>query len=166
MNPLFKNTTKYTEKSYQQFVNFHGTKFNFSYNFSTIVMIILMIYCIIYSISQKTFLLTLLFIAMIVLYVFIRIYIPAKKYVQTKTKYENKSSYFTFNFYKFYFEIDKTRVYYFKMHKVFETKDYFYLYLDEDTAFLVSKSGFKIGTPKDFSEFIKKKCMFKYSKEK
>ena len=50
--------------------------------------------------------------------------------------------------------------------KVFETKDYFYLYLDEDTAFLVSKSGFKIGTPKDFSEFIKKKCIFKYSKEK
>ena len=67
----------------------------------------------------------------------------------------------TFNFYKFYFEIDKTRVYYFKLHKVFETKDYFYLYLDEDTAFLVSKSGFKLGTPKDFSEFIKKKCIFK-----
>ena len=67
---------------------------------------------------------------------------------------------------KFYFEIDKTRVYYFKLHKVFETKDYFYLYLDEDTAFLVSKSGFKLGTPKDFSEFIKKKCIFKYSKEK
>ena len=97
MNPLFKNTTKYTEKSYQQFVNFHGTKFNFSYNFSTIVMIILMIYCIIYSISQKTFLLTLLFIAMIVLYVFIRIYIPAKKYVQTKTKYENMAEQRLFN---------------------------------------------------------------------
>ena len=114
MNPLFKNTTKYTEKSYQQFVNFHGTKFNFSYNISTKIMHILMIYCFINSIYKKTFLLTLLFIAMIVLYVFIRIYIPAKKYVQTKTKYENKSSYFTFNFYKFYFEIDKTRVYYFK----------------------------------------------------
>lgn len=84
MNPLFKNTTKYTEKSYQQFVNFHGTKFNFSYNFSTIIMLILMIYCIIYSISQKTFLLTLLFIAMIVLYVFIRIYIPAKNMFKQK----------------------------------------------------------------------------------
>ena len=103
---------------------------------------------------------------MFIFYIFMRIYMPMKRYVQTKTKYENKSSYFTFNFYKFYFEIDKTRVYYFKLHKVFETKDYFYLYLDEDTAFLVSKSGFKIGTPKDFSEFIKKKCMFKYSKEK
>ena len=63
-------------------------------------------------------------------------------------------------------EIENTKIYYFKLYKVFETQDYFYLYLDEDTAFLVSKSGFKIGTPKDFSEFIKKKCIFKYSKEK
>lgn len=166
MNPLFKNTTKYTEKSYQQFVNFHGNKFNLSYNSYTIIMIILIIYCIFYSISQKTFLLSLLFIAMLIGYIIIRIYIPIKNYTKTKDKYENKSSYFTFNFYKFFFEIDKTRIYYFKLHKVFETKDYFYLYIDDDTAFLVSKSGFKIGTPTDFSEFIKKKCMFKYSKEK
>lgn len=166
MNPLFKNTTKYTEKSYQQFVNFHSNKFNLSYNSYTIIMIILIIYCIFYSIVQKTFLLSLLFIAMLIGYIIIRIYIPIRNYTKTKDKYENKSSYFTFNFYKFFFEIDKTRVYYFKLHKVFETQDYFYLYLDEDTAFLVSKSGFKIGTPKDFSEFIKKKCMFKYSKEK
>ena len=166
MNPLFKNTTKYTEKSYQQFVNFHGNKFNLSYNTYTIIMLLLIIYCIIYSISQKTFLLTLLFVVMLAGYIILRIYIPIKNYTKTKDKYENKSSYFTFNFYKFFFEIDKTRIYYFKLYKVFETKDYFYLYIDEDTAFLVSKSGFKIGTPKDFSEFIKKKCMFKYSKEK
>lgn len=166
MNPLFKNTTKYTEKSYQQFVNFHGNKFNLSYNTYTIIMLLLIIYCIIYSISQKTFLLTSLFVVMLAGYIILRIYIPIKNYTKTKDKYENKSSYFTFNFYKFFFEIDKTRIYYFKLYKVFETKDYFYLYIDEDTAFLVSKSGFKIGTPKDFSEFIKKKCMFKYSKEK
>ena len=30
----------------------------------------------------------------------------------------------------------------------------------------LSKSGFKIGNATDFSEFIKKKCMFKYNKEK
>lgn len=166
MNPLFKNTTKYTEKSYQQFVNFHSNKFNLSYNSYTIIMIILIIYCIFYSIVQKTFLLSLLFIAMLIGYIIIRIYIPIRNYTKTKDKYENKSSYFTFNFYKLFFEIDKTRIYYFKLHKVFETKDYFYLYIDDDTAFLVSKSGFKIGTSSDFSEFIKKKCMFKYNKEK
>lgn len=166
MNPLFKNTTKYTEKSYQQFVNFHSNKFNLSYNSYTIIMIILIIYCIFYSIVQKTFLLSLLFIAMLIGYIIIRIYIPIRNYTKTKYKYENKSSYFTFNFYKLFFEIDKTRIYYFKLHKVFETKDYFYLYIDDDTAFLVSKSGFKIGTSADFSEFIKKKCMFKYNKEK
>ena len=166
MNPLFKNITKYTEKSYQQFVNFHGNKFNLSYNYYTIITFILIIYCIFYSISQKTFWLTLLFIIMFIGYIIIRIYIPIKRYEKTKNKLENKSSSFTFNFYKFFFEIDKTKIYYFKLYKVFETKDYFYLYIDEDTAFLVSKSGFKIGNATDFSEFIKKKCMFKYNKEK
>ena len=53
-----------------------------------------------------------------------------------------------------------------KLHKVFETKEYFYLYVNEDTAFLVSKNGFKLGNSNDFSEFIKKKCLLKYSKQK
>lgn len=166
MNPLFKNTTKYTEKSYQQFVNFHGNKFNFSNTFSTIIMFIVLLYCIIFSITQKTFLLTLFFVIMFILYIYIKILLPMKRYSKTKDKFEKKSLHFTFDFYKFFFEIEKTRIYYFKLYKVFETKDYFYLYIDDDTAFLVSKSGFKIGTAKEFSEFIKKKCFFKYSKEK
>ena len=115
MNPLFKNITKYTEKSYQQFVNFHGNKFNLSYNSYTIITFILIIYCIFYSISQKTFWLTLLFIIMFIGYIIIRIYIPIKRYEKTKNKLENKSSSFTFNFYKFFFEIDKTKIYYFKL---------------------------------------------------
>ena len=166
MVPLFKNTTKYTEKSYQQFVNFHGNKFNLSYNFYTIISLMLIIYCIVYSFIQKSYLLSFVFTLMFFGYIIMRIYLPMKKYTKTKDKYENTSSYFTYNFYKYYFEIENTKIYYFKLYKVFETQDYFYLYLDEDTAFLVSKSGFKIGTPKDFSEFIKKKCMFKYNKEK
>lgn len=164
--PLFKNTTKYTDKTYQQFINFHGNKFNFSYNFYTILSTLLIIYCIIYSFTQKTYLLSLFFILIFLGHIVMRIYIPAKTYAKTKNKYENKSSYFTYNFYKFYFEIENKRFYYFKLHKVFETKDYFYLYLDEDTAFLVSKSGFEIGNAQSFSEFIKKISLLKYSKEK
>ena len=46
-----------------------------------------------------------------------------------------------------------------RLFKVFETKDYFYLYIDDENAVLVSKNGFKLGTAEEFSEFIKKKCL-------
>jgi len=42
--------------------------------------------------------------------------------------------------------------------------DYFYLYFNEDYAALVSKNGFKLGDSKDFSKFIKKKCLLKYQR--
>ena len=76
-----------------------------------------------------------------------------------------KETGFIFTFYKNYFTINKKTIYYFKLFKVFETKDYFYLYIDEDTAALVSKKGFEIGTAEEFSNFIRKKCLLKFSKE-
>lgn len=166
MTPLFKNKTKYTEKNYQQFVNFHTKKYNFSYYAYTIIMAILMAYCCILAIVQKDFGLAVLFAFMFVIFLVLRIYVPGRRYLKTKKDLKNeKSNSFTFNFYQHYFTIGKSRLYYFKLHKVFETKDYFYLYVDEDNAALVSKSGFEIGTPADFTNFIKKKCLLKYSKQ-
>ena len=51
-----------------------------------------------------------------------------------------------------------------KLYKVFETKDYFYLYINPDYAMLVNKNSFEIGTSDDFRKFIKKKCLLKYRK--
>ncbi len=167
LKPLFKNVTKYSDKSYQQFVDFHTNKYNLSYKFYTIVISILFIYCIVLNIMQKNIGLILLFLGMLIAYLVMRIYIPAKEYIKNKKRFSNnKSSFFTFTFYKFYFTVNGQRFYYFKLHKVFETKEYFYLYVNEDTAFLLSKNGFEIGNANDFSEFIKKKCMLKYSKQK
>lgn len=51
---------------------------------------------------------------------------------------------------------------YYKLYKIYETKTFFYLYIDNDHAFLINKSGFVRGLSDDFSKFINKKCLFKY----
>ena len=167
MKPLFKNTTIYNSENYKQFVQFHGKKFSFSYNAYNVVMLILLFYCIILSIVEKNIPLVLLFLALTVFLILFRIYWPTKRHEKTKKKYsENKESSFTTSFYKFYFTIDDKTLYYFKLYKIFETQDYFYLYVDYENAVLVSKSGFEIGTAEEFTNFIKKKCLLKYSKQK
>lgn len=166
MKPLFKNITKYNSKNYEQFIKFHGEKFNFSYNMYTIIMSVLLIYCIILNISQKEIWLILLFLALLILLFLIRMYFPMKRYQKTKKKYsKNKEISISFTFYKFYFSFEEKTITYSKIYRVYETKDYFYLYLDDENAVLVSKSGFKLGSVEEFRKFIKKKCFFKYRKE-
>lgn len=166
MKPLFKNVTKYNSKNYEQFIKFHGEKFNFSYNLYTIVMSILLIYCIILNIMQKNIPFVLLFLALLILIFLFRMYLPMKRYQKTKKQYsKNKETSISFIFYKFYFTVGKKTFPYMRLYKVFETKDYFYLYIDDENAVLVSKNGFRVGTAEEFSKFIKKKCFFKYKKE-
>lgn len=166
MKPLFKNITKYNSKNYEQFIKFHGEKFNFSYNMYTAVMSVLLIYCIILNIMQKNIPFVLLFLALLILIFLFRMYLPMKRYQKTQKQYsKNKETSISFIFYKFYFTVGKKTFPYMRLYKVFETKDYFYLYIDDENAVLISKNGFKMGTAEEFSEFIKKKCFFKYKKE-
>lgn len=166
MKPLFKNTTKYNSKNYNEFINFHSKKFNFSYNAYTLIMCILLLYCIILNIFQKDIWLILLFSILFALMILFRLYLPMKRYQKNKKMYsKDKQLSITFTFYPFYFSIGKKFYPYMRLYKVFETKDYFYLYINEDVAALVSKTGFNLGTSDKFSEFIKKKCFFKYRKE-
>ena len=166
MKPLFKNITIYNSKNYNEFVKFHGDKFSFSYNLYTLVLLALIIYCIVLNIIQKNIQLFFLFLAMFTLTVFFRMYLPTKRYQETKKKFSiSKQTSVTINFYNFYFKIDKKVYPYLKSYKVFETQDYFYLYIDEEHAALVNKKGFKIGNVEEFTDFIKKKCLFKYSKQ-
>ncbi len=163
---LFKNVTRYNTKNYNQFIEFHNKKYSFSNNFYTIIMSILLIYCVILNIEQRNMLLIVLFIILLMVFLLWKIYFPMKRYQKTQKNLANiKEAGFTFSFYDLYFLIDKKTIYYFKLYKVFETKDYFYLYINPDYAMLVSKKGFEIGTAEEFSTFIKKKCLFKYRKQ-
>ena len=166
MKPLFKNITIYNSKNYRDFIKFHGEKFNFSYNAYTLVMLALILYCIILNIIQKNLLLFLLFLTMFTLMILFRIYFPHKRYQKTKKKFaKNKETKITIEFFKFYFKVEQKVFPYFKLYKVFETKEYFYLYIDEENAALVNKNGFDLGTVEEFTAFIKKKCLFKYSNQ-
>ena len=91
---------------------------------------------------------------MLILIFLFRMYFPMKRYQKTKKQYsKNKETSISFTFYKFYFSVGKKTFPYMRLFKVFETKDYFYLYI-----VLVNKNGFKLGNAEEFSEFIKKKC--------
>ena len=86
-----------------------------------------------------------------------------KRYQKTKNKFaKEKETSISFEFYNFYFSFNKQTMFYSKLYKVFETTDYFYLYIDDENAVLVSKAGFTLGTESDFRDFIKRKCFFKY----
>ena len=120
MKPLFKNVTEYNSKIYNQFIKFHGEKFNFSYNMYTFVMLALMLYCMILNIIQKNLIFILLFLAMLGFTLLTRMYFPVKKYQKNKKQYsKNKSARFSFTFYKFYFTVDKSAFTYSRLNKFF-----------------------------------------------
>lgn len=163
---LFKNTTKYNKKNYEEFVQFHNNKYNTSYNVYTIIMSILLIYCVIINIKEKNINFMFLFLAILIVFLGLRIYLPVKRHKRNQKNIANtKIASYTFSFYDLFFKLDKEILYYFKLYRVFETEKYFYLYINPNYAMLISKSGFEIGNVEDFRKFIKKKCFFKYRKQ-
>ena len=162
---LFKNITTYTNQNYSQFLKFHNDKYKFSYNFYTIIMSILLGYCVTINIKNKSILSTLLFLFLLIIFVLLRFYLPIRRLRKTKANIKKTSkSTHVFLFYNYYLRVNNKIIYYFKLYKVFEAKDYFYLYINQDYALMIDKKGFNIGTVEDFRNFIKKKCFLKYKK--
>lgn len=85
---------------------------------------------------------------------------------ELKSEKIQKETVFTFKFYKTFFtcQDDKfiSKIKYYKLRKVFETDNFFYLYIDKNHSFLIDKSKFKYNNSSDFSNFIKKKLWFNY----
>lgn len=170
MNMLFKNTTKYSKECYENFLIFHNKKFGVSSNFYTLLIVILMAFCIVLQLKAGNTQLVFIFILTLICFLLWRIFHPIK---EVKDEFESKKiqkeSTFIFRFYEKYFTIsDGTQTdkyYYWKLYKVFNTKDYYYFYLDRKYAFLINKNGFTLGNEKDFSNFIKTKCLFRYKTE-
>ncbi len=71
-----------------------------------------------------------------------------------------------YNFYNHYFETynaeGNSTTFYFKIYKIIETNDSYYIYVNREFAFMVSKKGFVKGDVKSFTKFLKKKRRFKY----
>lgn len=164
MKLIFENITTYTPKIYKEFIYFHNDKYGISYAAFTILFSVLFLYCLIMNLLYKKILLSLLFFIIIISFLACRIYLPIKKMKKTLNKQKSKKeNMFIFRFYNNYFDINNKRFYYIELHKIFETNDFYYLYLNNEKAALIDKKSFQIGTSKDFSEFIKKKTLFKYN---
>lgn len=166
---LFKNATQYSKKLYDEFTRFHNDKNWLSYDIFTIFILILLIYCIIATIREKIVVLAIIFILTFIVFIGYRIFNPIYFYKKEVSKKAiTKEKIFNFYFYDKYFKIRDNlnfdKVYYFNLYKVYETKKYFYLYLDKKYSFIIDKSTFTQGTSEEFAEFIKSKVWLKYSK--
>ena len=171
MEILFKNTTKYTQAIYKEFVEFHNKKYNFQYTLFNIFIIALLIFFVICQISYKYYVLAIISCIIFTAFCLYRYFHPISvvvKELNGKTIKEEKS--FTFKFYDKYFKVESgmelNLVKYYKLRRCFETKDFFYLYIDKTHAFLINKENFSIGISNDFSKFIREKCFLKFKKIK
>lgn len=171
LNLLFKNKTKYTKETYKKFVEFHSKKYNFQYTLFNVIIIALILFCMILQVTYKYYSLAIFTCIIFTCFCLYRYFHPISvvaKELKGETISEEKT--FTFKFYEKYFKVfdklDNSNVNYNELRKIFETKNFFYLYLDKTHAFIISKENFSIGTPTDFSKFIKKKCFLKYKKVK
>ena len=169
MKLLFKNNTRYSEEVYKEFLSFHQNKYQFRYTLYTFVIAMLLIMFLIVQIKSYNYTFAIIFCVAITIFILWRFFHPVK-IVNDELNSEKikKEKAFTFKFYDKSFEVSNMVEYstmkYYKLKKVFETKKYFYLYIDKRHAFILDKNGFKKGDIATFSDFIKKKCLFKYKK--
>ncbi len=168
MKVLFKNRTKYSKEIYEEFLGFHQEKYGTRYYAYTALIAIALLFCIILQIQSKHYWIALLTIFILALFLIWRIYNPTKIIQkEMKSKKIEKEQEFIFKFFEknFYIYSKKLNrhVYYWQIRKVFETEEFFYLYIDKTHAFLLDKKGFEVGNIQDFSKFMKQKCKFRFS---
>lgn len=160
---LFKNTTKYTKAIYDKFLAFHSKKYHFTYTTYTLLVVAFILFSLVLQVKYHNFTIAILLCCGLSTFILWRFFRPisdvAKEYKSEKIQNEQS---FTFKFYDKFFTIEDLKVYskikYYQLYRIFETDDFYYLYIDKAHAFLMNKSCFKKGSSEDFSHFIKKKC--------
>ena len=167
---LFKNTTRYSKSVYDKFLAFHRKKYGFTYATYTIIVVAFILFALILQIKYHNFSIAILLccgLTCLILWRYLRPISEVSKEYQSD-KIQNEKEY-TFKFYDNFFTSEDNKeiseIKYHKLYKVFETSDFFYLYIDKTHAFLVSKSKFKNNNATEFSGFIRKKCWWCFSEQ-
>ena len=166
MKILFRNTTKYDKENRDNFINFHQDKYGKKKLVQTTLLGICFLYIIAFNLISLSWYFLLILIPLFVLFYFFNKQINKKKKEKNR-KQKNKE--FTFFFYKRHIKIKCKRQFermsYFEIRKIFETDKNFFLYIDDTRSLILDNEGFEIGNEKEFAEFIKRKCPFKYRNE-
>lgn len=166
MKILYKNKTKYTKETYSKYLQFHQSKFGNRYTFTTIVTILFLCFCIITNLQYSNHLTASALLIVLVSFCFYRFFYPIKLVKkELKTEKFEKEQEFTFRFYDKFFTVSTTKyiekIKYWKLYKIYETEEFFYLYIDNSHAFLLNKNTFTKGDTSEFFKFIKRKLWFK-----
>lgn len=163
MKILFRNTTKYDKDNRENFINFHKNKYGKKEVTKALILIICILYMILFNLMNLNWQGLIVLVILVVIYYFVTKIIISKRKEKNK---KQKNREFTFFFYERYIKIKSKRQFermsYFEIKKIFETENNFFLYTDDKHSLILDKEGFSIGTSKEFSEFIKRKCPFKY----
>lgn len=169
MEIKFKNVTKCTSNLYSEFLRFHRKKYKTRDRFTFLIILIAVIYMIAFNIKYHNY----IFVLAILIGAFLIFALNEKhqkkvvKKERNSAKVQNQSEveFYFYNRYYFVVKINKQRkvIRYYKLYRINSDNKNFYLYLDKTHALIVSKAGFVKGTPKEFKNFISKKCKFKYS---
>ncbi len=166
MEKLFENTTAYNTGIYKEFLEFHNKKYSLKYHLYTLIFVFALIFCMILQFSNSNIGLGIIFTCVLIFFIFYRVFHPLlfikKEASSNKIKKQMKN---TYSFYDNYFKVDNgkdcIKMNYYKLHRVFSTQKYFYLYINKNYSFILDKNNFTIGNAKDFNTFIKKKTWFK-----
>lgn len=166
---LFKNITKYDEDVYTEFLEFHQKVFKVRYWLYTLFIIGLLLILITFQLKKHNIDIAIglcAFAAIFFLWRYLHpISLVSKEFDSDKIQ---NGEHYTFDFYENILKIRENNkleryvIKYKEFYKVFETNNFFYLYVDKTHSLLIDKSKFIIGSSEDFSEFIKKKCKYKY----
>ena len=167
MKPLFQNKTTLSKNIYIELLAFQQKKFGWRYTVYTAFFSLLFILLISFLFANHYFAQGFIFFAIFVCFSTYQFIQPTRK--NTKEFHSDKvqnNLVNTYSFYKNYFVIKNTmgsdKIAYYKLYRVFETKNYFYLYLDKTNILVLDKSGFLLGTIQDFKKFMKHKMWLKF----
>ena len=167
MNILFENKTKYSSEIYTNFLEFHRKKFHLSYLIYNIIVIGLILTFSVLQVQYHNYPSVIILGYVLIGFIVWRYLHPANEIVKEfqSDKFQ-KEQVFTFKFYSNFLtcesEKEKSEIKYYRLYRVFETNDFFYLYIDKNHAFLINKSSFDGNNSADFSNFIHKKCFLCY----
>lgn len=166
MEKLFENTTAYSTGVYKEFLEFHNQKYSLKYHLYTLLFVFALIFCMILQFSNNNIGLGIIFTCVLIFFILYRVFQPLlfvkKEASSNKIKKQMRN---TYSFYDKYMKVtngkDVVKLNYYKLHRVFNTPKYFYLYINKNYSFILDKNNFTIGNAKNFGTFIKKKTWYK-----
>ena len=166
---MIEVTTKYTKESYRKFHWFHmarrgvrGVVFIAMLSFMLCVGAALLIYMLIADVDDWAFIFFLSFFSL-----FTSLYCILSPYINASSAFRKSPVLFdiglTFTFHEDYFTAQTagmvsstSNIRYEALYCVYQTRDRFYLYMQQRQSYIIDKTHFTVGKPEDLAALLEK----------